>query len=178
MCESEGRMCEFEIYKRYQHFWVSNWGKVYSTKVRRHLVQKHNQYYKLQIWDTTRNALRMETIHRAVMELFGPPNPDPAYYTDLDHIDQDKRNNRIDNLRWLPKWKNQLNRKCAGYTFNKVHKKYWAQLYIRTNVYLGHFETKMGAIAKYKRAKALAMGLTKEQYEGPIEKLKVLLKSA
>ena len=121
-----------EIYKRYQHLWVSNFGNVYSTRRRRHLVQKHKGYFRVNVWDGKTKPI---DLHRPVMQLFGPPNPDPTYYTEIDHIDQDIHNNRIDNLRFLPPWKNQLNRECAGYWFRKRTNKYEARLKIRMLVH-------------------------------------------
>lgn len=38
-------------------------------------------------------------VHILVMNLFNP-NPNPEIYTDINHIDEDKTNNRLDNLEW------------------------------------------------------------------------------
>lgn len=42
---------------------------------------------------------RLPPVHILVMNLFNP-NPNPEIYTDINHIDEDKTNNRLDNLEW------------------------------------------------------------------------------
>jgi hypothetical protein len=40
-------------------------------------------------------------------------NPDPDIYTEVDHIDSNRLNNSIDNLRWLPLAENRNKSKCG-----------------------------------------------------------------
>ena len=47
-------------------------------------------------------------IHRRVLEVWGPPQP-TADRCETDHIDRDKTNNHIDNLRWVNKEENMAN---------------------------------------------------------------------
>ena len=43
-------------------------------------------------------------VHTMVIECYGPPKPGDDYV--VDHIDEDKRNNHINNLRWLTRGEN------------------------------------------------------------------------
>ena len=54
-------------------------------------------------------------VHQMVMECYGPPCPAGDYV--IDHINEDKDDNRIENLQWLPRGENvskyQNNRKSS-----------------------------------------------------------------
>lgn len=67
---------------------VSNYGRV---KLNGKLVVPQEKYNKYIFYSCV-------SIHRAVAELF-IPNPDNK--PQVDHIDGDKHNNRVDNLRWV-----------------------------------------------------------------------------
>ena len=43
-------------------------------------------------------------VHQMVMECYGPPKPEGDYV--IDHIDENKLNNNIDNLQWLGRSEN------------------------------------------------------------------------
>lgn len=48
----------------------------------------------------------------------------------IDHIDRDRMNNRIENLRLVSSQENNFNRKCKGYSFDKATGKYRAYIAI------------------------------------------------
>ena len=50
----------------------------------------------------------MPSLHLVVMHFFGPPKPGPNYQ--VDHIDRNKENNDINNLRWTTPSENCLNK--------------------------------------------------------------------
>ena len=43
-------------------------------------------------------------VHQMVMECYGQPKPDGDYV--IDHIDENKQNNHVSNLQWLPRGEN------------------------------------------------------------------------
>lgn len=47
-------------------------------------------------------------LHILVMELFGPPKPGPEYQ--VDHINRNKEDNRLENLRWVTSQENNNNK--------------------------------------------------------------------
>lgn len=60
----------------------------------------------------------------------------------IDHIDGDRTNNKIDNLREVTKQENSFNTKAKGYTFNKKYNKYQAQIAVNyKRIYIGLFNT-------------------------------------
>jgi hypothetical protein len=73
----------------------------------------------------------------------------------IDHIDGDRSNNRIVNLREVTKQQNLFNNHIAkGYSFNKRANKYKSQIYLnRKNIYLGLFNTEEEARNSYLDAK-------------------------
>lgn len=48
---------------------------------------------------------RTYAVHKLVMNAFNP-NPNPEIYTDINHIDEERTNNRLDNLEWTTHKKN------------------------------------------------------------------------
>jgi len=48
--------------------------------------------------------------HRTILQAFRP-NPDERIFTECDHIDGNPENPKLDNLRWVTKQMNMLNRK-------------------------------------------------------------------
>ena len=72
----------------------------------------------------------------------------------IDHINGNKLDDRISNLRNVTHQHNGFNQKCKGYCYNKRTKKY--QAYIRLNgklKYLGLFENEQDAEKAYLNAK-------------------------
>jgi len=74
----------------------------------------------------------------------------------IDHIDRDKSNNNIENLRNATHKQNMWNRDCKGYSFNKGRGKYEAKIMVEgKKKYLGLFMTERAAAEAYLQAKAV-----------------------
>lgn len=90
--------------------------------------------------------------HRVAWAIYYGEWPD----SDIDHINHNPHDNRIDNLRLCDDSQNQANRHCGplrGITYHKRCKKWQAQIKVRgKNIYLGLFADKREAIASYRAA--------------------------
>jgi len=68
----------------------------------------HKGYLQIQLMSNTPRC-KSVLIHRLVAETY---IPNPHSYDTVDHIDEDKTNNHISNLRWLPNRENIRRSKC------------------------------------------------------------------
>ena len=75
----------------------------------------------------------------------------------IDHIDGNKLNNSLDNLRVVTHQQNQWNRtKAKGYYFHKASQKWKAQITLnRKEIYLGLYKTESEARVSYLTAKLI-----------------------
>ena len=74
----------------------------------------------------------------------------------IDHINQNKLDNRIINLRSITQQQNTFNTNAKGYNFQKASKKYMARIGIGgKRIYLGCFNTPSEAEEAYKQAKKI-----------------------
>ena len=127
-----------EIYKKidgYENYEISNLGNVKNTNTNRILKQYKNPdgYYIVVL---SKNGITKSlTIHKLV-GLHFIPNPDNL--REIDHIDRNKTNNSISNLRWISKSNNCRNKskkqntssKFMGVCFDKANGKYVAKIRI------------------------------------------------
>ena len=80
--------------KTYPDIYVSDCGKILNVKpIGR--VDKRDGYV----------VVREKRLHQLVVECWGEPKPKGKDWC-IDHIDEDKTNNKIKNLRWLPRSEN------------------------------------------------------------------------
>ena len=84
-----------EVWKDFYDYKVSSFGRIFSIKSNRYLSPfKHNYSY---IDLTINGEVKKYSVHRLVATLF-IPNPDNL--PDVNHIDENRFNNRADNLEW------------------------------------------------------------------------------
>ena len=78
---------------------VSNMGRVRNrVKILKQSI-KNNGYYHVTLCNGNSKSRKTALVHRLVAEAF-VKNPDPEKYDVVNHIDENKTNNRADNLEW------------------------------------------------------------------------------
>ena len=101
---------------------------------------------------------KMFQLHRIVYKAYHPSWDimDSSMNNCIDHIDGNKQNNHIDNLRVVTQQENNFNRKTAkGYYFHKARNKWMARIGIDgKNIHLGYYDTEAEARQAYLKAKA------------------------
>ena len=111
-----------------------------------------NGYHALGGGDKETKDRWSRLVHRVVAELF-IPNPDGL--AEVDHIDRNRINNRVENLRWVSHEQNAQN--TLGRGCEKRGSRWRAYIYIKGNKkYLGTFDTEAEAHATYLAAKRVA----------------------
>lgn len=146
---------------------ISNLGRVRSWKVRGYtnMRSKTPKFFKprlnsrgyLCVTLSVQPRARTYTVHKLVSEAFLPPKPASRYM--IDHLDDDKTNNRADNLQWLTNREN-IAKGCAQRRslptgVRRQGKKFSAQIgRKRKYTFLGMFSTSGEASVAYQKAVA------------------------
>jgi hypothetical protein len=150
-------MEEYKIIEGFENYSVSNFGNVKNNITGRILKTNKNErgYY---VVDLHKKGNRKKfKVHRLVGNAF---IPNPKNKTQIDHINNDKTNNNVSNLRWVTQQENQFNKGIAknntsGVKGVKFRKGKWcARITIdNKDIHLGCFDTFEDAI-KMRQAKA------------------------
>jgi hypothetical protein len=92
-------------------------------------------------------------VHRIIAYLFlGLDIYDTTQF--IDHVDRDRQNNNIDNLRIVTNQQNQFNTNSKGYCYHKITNNFQARIAVnRKNIHLGYFDTAEEAHQVYLDAK-------------------------
>jgi len=140
---------EFKILENHPNYAISTFGNVEHLNTARILKLSMTKcgYYYVNIKNKN-GKHEFCTIHRLVALNF---LENPENKSCVDHIDNNRLNNRIDNLRFATHQENGMNQKLSsnnksgikGVYFDKLKKKWIAQIMINRKMkYLGTFNTK------------------------------------
>ena len=147
----------------YINYQVSNLGRVRNSNTGHIMTGTTNtKGYQMVMLSKGRNTCKNCTVHRLVAREF---LDNPENKPQVDHIDHDKTNNHLSNLRWATRSENQCNQRkhrdgCSrfkGVSKKKSAKKWTAQIMHNGRVkYIGLFKTGKEAARAY-NAKALEL---------------------
>jgi hypothetical protein len=135
ICSRYGKILRFHKYQK-------KWTVVKGTK--------NLGYLQMKIDD------KLYTFHRVIAHAFGilDLNSDLV----IDHIDRDKSNNNISNLRAITHHENLFNTNAKGYYLKKCHQKWKWYAHIQLNekrIYLGRYDKEEDARIAYLEAKKI-----------------------
>eukprot|EP01041_Mallomonas_annulata_P003285 gene3285-6504_t len=138
---------EFRPIKEFPIYAISNFGNIANLRTGK-IKKPHDNgrgYYDVLFYkNKIRHTFR---VHRLVAEIF---IDNVENKPEIDHIDGNKHNNKVDNLRWCTKTENTRNRKIRtdnktgvkGVTYYQPSKKWMAKITIDgIQIYLGLFNS-------------------------------------
>jgi len=100
----------------YNNYLIYPDGKVYSKKRKKYLsLGKDKNGYEL-VTLCKNNTCKSFRFHRILAQHY---IPNPENKTQIDHINRDTSDNRVENLRWVSHSENNINRKCCNKTGHK-----------------------------------------------------------
>ena len=156
---------EWRTISGYLKFQVSNLGNVRDVRTRKFKPPTFsgNGYLAVRLREEG-NASARHRIHRLVAEAF-IPNPDGKRC--VDHINHDKNNNTITNLRWATMKENGNNRLKSSNTTSIYKGVYWERKYSKRRAqlkvdgkrkHLGYYHDEVEAAQQYDRAAIIYFG--------------------
>jgi len=137
---------EYKPIQDFENYEVSNLGNVKNKKTGRILKPNvgNDGYNKLSLMKDKKRCGKK--LHRLIAEAF-IPNPENKQF--VDHIDNNRLNNNINNLRWATNQENQRNRQLninstsgvKGVSFDKARNKWSATITIDgITIHLGRYD--------------------------------------
>jgi hypothetical protein len=155
---------------------VSNMGNVKSLNYNRSGREKllnlnpNNQGY-LNVGLSKNGKQRSIKIHRLVAIAFLDHQADGTMNVVVNHIDNNKSNNRVDNLELVSQRHNSsCHKKDVGITWDKARNKWLSSIHINKRVGLGRYTDKQEALDIYQKALA-----NMHLYDGDAKAFKTLI---
>jgi hypothetical protein len=142
----------FRPIKKYENYRIGNFGNVMNVNTGRILKSCISTTGYKHVNLSQNSKIKLLTIHRLVALAFIPNLENKPH---IDHINNDKLNNNVNNLRWASYSENSQNRSMRkdntsgikGIYFKKQLNKWCAQIKLNgKNKNLGYFESKEDAI--------------------------------
>jgi hypothetical protein len=152
----------FKFIKNYEKYMISDEGRVFSIKTHRFLKLGINTsgYYYVNLCKY--GIVKSFSIHKIVSQAFLDNNENKRC---VDHINNNKKDNRLENLRFVSSSENSMNRKISnrntsgikGITFYKKYNKYRVRITINNKEkFIGYYKTlEEATIARKKTANEL-----------------------
>lgn len=113
---------------------------------------------------------KLHYVHRIIWEMHYGKIPDGLF---IDHINHDRSDNRIDNLRVVTHSQNHFNRKAETRGYIKRNGKYVARLGLNhTSIHLGTFDTPEEATNAYRAARDVYNTITHMALQAEAEEQK------
>ena len=143
-----------EVWKQtsYENYYISSKGRVFSIPRRGGggLLKCHTNVYGYDVFSITVNSYTKHLLLHVMLAKAFIPNPQNLPI--VDHIDRNRKNNDISNLRWVSPSVNALNSSIRGSIYiNKITFNDKMYEYIRLTIsgmHIGNFETEEDAKAK------------------------------
>ena len=153
-------MEQYKIIKDFENYSVSNFGNIINNKTGKVLKPgiNTNGYYKVSLCSD--GNIYQKLVHKLIAESF---IANPYNKQCVDHINNDRLNNNVNNLRWASYQENSMNSKLNSNNTSKYKGICYSKLFNRWNAYitingkmknLGYFDKIEDAInARVKKAK-------------------------
>ena len=144
---------DYKIIEGFENYSVSNFGNVRNNKTLKLLKQFNTKGYRI-VGLSNQSKQHSRRVHILVSNAF-LPNPQNKPITD--HIDNNRANNNVSNLRWASHSENSYNRcisnqNTTGFKgivlgFNGETEVWRAQIHVNKELYfIGDFKTKLEAV--------------------------------
>jgi hypothetical protein len=134
----------------FEDYMIDRDGNIMGARLKRLMKPQNNGdgYLNIALWKDKKPKKYL--IHRLLALQF-IPNPDNLPL--IDHIDRDRQNNNLENLRWVTRSQNMRNKDCKGYHWYKRMKKWKAEYCLNGKIHhIGYYKTEQEAREAYLNA--------------------------